>query len=179
VLDQIVDGYVYVANGVAQDISEVEEAVFSPIRSDDAQAIYRLKRENLEIRRAVAPLTSAAELFVARNTPAIPSDLVADFQDLGEHILRVHEQVDSQDALLTTVLTASMSRQSLQQNEDMRKISAWVAIAAVPTMIAGIYGMNFEHMPELPMKYGYGGALALMGGVCFGMWRAFKRSGWL
>lgn len=179
ILDQVIDGYVYVANGVAQDISEVEEAVFSPVRTDDAETIYRLKRENLEIRRAVAPLTTAAELFVNRNNPAIPQELAADFQDLGEHILRVHEQVENQDSLLSSVLTASMSRQSLQQNSDMRKISAWVAIAAVPTMIAGIYGMNFQHMPELSMRFGYAWALGLMGSACFGLWRAFKRSGWL
>ncbi len=179
ILDHIVDGYVSVANGVAQDISEVEEAVFAPSRTDDAATIYRLKRENLEIRRAVAPLTGAAEVFVAKTSSAIPHALLGDFQDLGEHILRVGEQVDNQDSLLSSVLTASMSRQSLRQNEDMRKISAWVAIAAVPTMIAGIYGMNFAHMPELDWKYGYFGALGLMAAACAAMWRAFKKSGWL
>jgi len=179
ILDQIVDGYVSVANGVAQDISEVEEAVFAPSRTDDAETIYRLKRENLEIRRAVAPLTAAAEVFVSKSSPAIPQALLGDFQDLGEHILRVVEQVDNQDSLLSSVLTASMSRQSLRQNEDMRKISAWVAIAAVPTMIAGIYGMNFTHMPELEWTYGYWGALGLMAAACGAMWRAFKKSGWL
>ena len=179
ILDHVVDGYLQVVAGVAQDIAEVEEAVFSPARTDDAATIYRLKRENLEIRRAVMPLYATAEMFVARTATAIPSELAADFSDIGEHILRVTEQVDSHDALLTSVLTASMSRQSLQQNEDMRKISAWVAIAAMPTMIAGIYGMNFEHMPELSWKFGYPMALSVMAVVCGGLWRMFKKSGWL
>jgi magnesium transporter len=179
ILDHVVDGYLNVAAGVAQDIAEVEEAVFSPARTDDAATIYRLKRENLEIRRAVLPLYAAAEMFVARTATAIPRELAADFSDVGEHILRVTEQVEAQDALLTSVLTASMSRQSLQQNEDMRKISAWVAIAAMPTMIAGIYGMNFEHMPELSWRLGYPLALGLMASVCAGLWRMFKKSGWL
>ena len=91
----------------------------------------------------------------------------------------MNEQVESQDQLLSTVLMASMSRQALQQNEDTRKFSAWVAIAAVPTMIAGIYGMNFNNMPELMWKYGYGLVLGVMGVACGLLWRAFKKSKWL
>lgn len=179
ILDKIVDEYVSVANGVAEDIAEIEASVFSTSLKDESETIYRLKRENLEIRRAVFPLINAAEIFINKSSPSIPEELLPSFQDLGEHILRVHEQVENQDSLITSVMSASMARQSLRQNEDMRKISAWVAIAAMPTMIAGIYGMNFEHMPELGMRFGYAGALSLMGAVCFGLWRAFKKSGWL
>ena len=179
ILNQVTDGYVEVAEGVAQDVREIEEAVFAPTRADYAEAIYSLKRENLEIRRAVHPLTQSAQYFVTKTSPAIPKALQDDFQDLGEHILRVTEQVESQDQLLSTVLMASMSRQALQQNEDTRKISAWVAIAAVPTMIAGIYGMNFDHMPELSWKYGYLLALGIMTSACGMLWRAFKKSKWL
>jgi len=179
ILNQITDGYVVVAEGVAEDIQNIEAAIFEPNPPDFAKAIYELKRENLEIRRAVHPITQAAQYFVAKTNPAIPLDLQDDFQDLGEHILRVNEQVENQDQLLSTVLMASMSRQALQQNEDTRKISAWVAIAAVPTMIAGIYGMNFDHMPELSWKYGYFVALTVMGTSCGLLWRAFKKSGWL
>jgi len=179
ILRQITDGYVSVTDGVAEDIQNIETAIFEPNPPDFAKAIYELKRENLEIRRAVHPISQAAQYFVAKTNPAIPVDLQDDFQDLGEHILRVNEQVESQDQLLSTVLMASMSRQALQQNEDTRKISAWVAIAAVPTMIAGIYGMNFDHMPELTWKYGYLAALAVMGSSCGLLWRAFKKSGWL
>ena len=179
VLNQITDGYVSVAEGVAEDIQNIEAAIFEPNPPDFAKAIYELKRENLEIRRAVHPISQSAQYFVAKTNPAIPLELQDDFQDLGEHILRVNEQVEGQDQLLSTVLMASMSRQALQQNEDTRKISAWVAIAAVPTMLAGIYGMNFDHMPELSWKYGYLAALTVMGSSCGLLWRAFKKSGWL
>jgi len=179
VLNQITDGYVAVAEAVAEDIQNIEAAIFEPNPPDFAKAIYELKRENLEIRRAVHPLTQSAQFFVAKTNPAIPGALQGDFQDLGEHILRVNEQVEGQDQLLSTVLMASMSRQALQQNEDTRKISAWVAIAAVPTMIAGIYGMNFDHMPELTWKYGYALILGIMGTACGLLWRAFKKSKWL
>jgi len=179
ILNQITDGYVAVAEAVAEDIQNIEAAIFEPNPPDFAKAIYELKRENLEIRRAVHPLSQSAQYFVAKTNPAIPGDLQGDFQDLGEHILRVNEQVEGQDQLLSTVLMASMSRQALQQNEDTRKISAWVAIAAVPTMLAGIYGMNFDHMPELSWKYGYLCALTVMAGSCGLLWRAFKKSGWL
>ena len=179
ILNQIIDEYLLVTEGVAQDIREIEEAVFAPSRTDDAEAIYRLKRENLEIRRAVAPLYQSAQYFVAKTSPGIPQGLLEDFQDLGEHILRVADQVETQDQLLSTVLMASMSRQALQQNEDTRKISAWVAIAAVPTMIAGIYGMNFAHMPELSWVGGYPMALGIMALVCGSLFRMFKKSGWL
>ena len=179
ILNQITDGYVSVADGVAEDIQNIETAIFEPNPPDFAKAIYELKRENLEIRRAVHPISQAAQYFVTKTNPAIPVDLQDDFQDLGEHILRVNEQVEGQDQLLSTVLMASMSRQALQQNEDTRKISAWVAIAAVPTMIAGIYGMNFDHMPELSWQYGYGLVLGFMGLCCGMLWRAFKKSIWL
>ena len=179
ILNQVTDGYVAVAEGVAEDIQNIETAIFEPNPPDFAKAIYELKRENLEIRRAVHPISQAAQYFVTKTNPAIPADLQDDFQDLGEHILRVNEQVEGQDQLLSTVLMASMSRQALQQNEDTRKISAWVAIAAVPTMIAGIYGMNFDHMPELTWKYGYVLILGIMGTACGLLWRAFKKSKWL
>jgi magnesium transporter len=179
ILNQITDGYVSVAEGVAEDIQNIETAIFEPNPPDFAKAIYELKRENLEIRRAVHPISQAAQYFVTKTNAAIPPELQDDFQDLGEHILRVNEQVESQDQLLSTVLMASMSRQALQQNEDTRKISAWVAIAAVPTMIAGIYGMNFDHMPELSWQYGYGLILGVMGVSCGLLWRAFKKSKWL
>jgi len=179
ILNQITDGYVAVAEGVAEDIQNIEAAIFEPNPADFAKAIYELKRENLEIRRAVHPISQAAQYFVTKTNPAIPRELQDDFQDLGEHILRVNEQVEGQDQLLSTVLMASMSRQALQQNEDTRKISAWVAIAAVPTMIAGIYGMNFDHMPELSWQYGYALVLGVMGFCCGMLWRAFKKSKWL
>ena len=179
VLDSVVDGYVYVADELEKDIDVIQESVFSANRSDDSEAIYRLKREVLEMRRAVSPLVAPAHAFLTADNDLVPSDMMPYFRDISDHLLRVNDQVDGFDNLLTTLLSASTQRLDLQQNSDMRKISAWVAIAAVPTMIAGVYGMNFENMPELHWKYGYFMIVGLMLTACGLMFRAFKRSGWL
>lgn len=178
-LDVIVDEYLAVAAEISTDIEEIEESVFSPARTDDAAAIYRLKRENLELRRAVGPLTPAANQAMRGLIDQIDEQLEPYYQDVADHLLRVAESSDNSDQLLMTMLMVSTARQDLQQNADMRRISAYVAIAAVPTLIAGIYGMNFEGMPELQQWWGYPFALGLMSVVCFGLYRAFKRSGWL
>lgn len=180
VLDMVVDGYLAVSDEIATDIEQVEAAVFSDTpTAQTAQSIYRLKRENVEIRRAIAPLVATGHRLAAEQEPWIPDDMLAYFQDIGEHLLRASDTVEASDNLLMTMLMASTSRQDLQQNRDMRKISGWVAIAAVPTMIAGIYGMNFDYMPELHQPWGYPLILGVMGAAAFGMYRAFKRSGWL
>ncbi|MGV1036274.1 MAG: CorA family divalent cation transporter [Candidatus Nanopelagicales bacterium] len=101
------------------------------------------------------------------------------FRDIGDHIMRASDAIDSNDSLLLTMLMASTARQDLQQNIDMRRISDWVAMAAVPTMIAGIYGMNLDFMPELHEWWGYPAVLIFMVGACGFMFRAFKKSGWL
>jgi magnesium transporter len=180
VLDKTVDRYLEVTDEIAVDIETVETEVFSgnPTASN-ANTIYRLKRENVEIRRAITPLVPFAHTFVSEDMPWLPSDLRPYFRDIGEHLLRATDTTESSDNLLMTMLMASTSLQDLQQNRDMRKISSWVAIAAVPTMIAGIYGMNFDYMPELHQPWGYPAILTLMGVACFSMFRAFKRSGWL
>jgi len=180
VLDLVVDGYLAVSDEIATDIEQVETQVFSDKpTAQTASGIYRLKRENVEIRRALAPLVSPAHDLAAERIDWVPDPLRPYFQDIGEHLLRASDTVEANDNLLMTMLMASTSRQDLQQNRDMRKISAWVAIAAVPTMIAGIYGMNFDTMPELHQPWGYPAILVVMGIACFSMYRAFKRSGWL
>lgn len=179
VVDTVVDGYLSVIDEVDSDIQEIEESVFSEVPSNDSQTIYLLKRENLEIRRATGPLVSAAQQLVVGRLPLIPEPLRPFFHDVGDHLLRAHEQVESMDALLVAILQSSIARQDLQQNQDMRKIAAWAAILAVPTLIAGVYGMNFQVMPELAWEWGYGFALAFMGSVCFALYRRFKRDGWL
>ena len=179
-MDSIVDGYVSVAEEVSVDIENLETQVFSKdYSSGSVDQIYRLKRENVEIRRATNPLTPLAQHLTGRLVPWVPAELDGYFRDIGDHILRVSDSVESSDNLLMTLLMASTSLQDLQQNQDMRKISGWVAIAAVPTMIAGIYGMNFDFMPELHQPWGYPVVLAVMAGSCFAIYRAFKRSGWL
>lgn len=180
VLDVVVDGYLAVMDEVVDDVDEVETRVFSsqPV-AQLTRRIYDLKRENMEVRRAVSPLVPAAHRFATESASEVPTDLRPYFRDIGEHILRVAESVETVDSLLLTMLMASTALQDLQQNRDMRKISAYAAMGVVPTVIAGIYGMNFTHMPELDWEFGYPLALGLMGLVVFLLYRAFKKSGWL
>ena len=180
VLDAAVDGYLTVSDSVAEDVEEVETAVFAQNSiAGNANRIYRLKRENVEIRRAISPLIITAHDFAQGDRTYIPDELKPYFQDIGDHLLRVADAVESSDNLLMTMLMASNSLQDLQQNRDMRKISAYVAIAAVPTMVAAIYGMNFDYMPELHWVFGYPLVLGVMGIACLTLFRAFKKSGWL
>ncbi|MDO8309166.1 MAG: magnesium and cobalt transport protein CorA [Actinomycetota bacterium] len=180
VLDQVVDGYLAVSDEVSIDVENLETEVFSTTRvTGTPSGIYRLKRENVEIRRAVGPLANWAHLFVSQQMDWVPAEMLPYFRDIGDHLLRVNDTVESVDNLLMTMLMASTSLQDLQQNRDMRKISAWVAIAAVPTAIAAVYGMNFDYMPELHSPWGYPMVLGVMAVTCVLLFRAFKRSGWL
>jgi magnesium transporter len=180
VLDLAVDGYLTVTDEVVDDVESLEAQVFAIDRaSATTNGIYRLKRENVEVRRAVAPLVTWAHEGVEGRHAWVPPGLAPYFRDIGDHILRASDAVDAADNLLMAMLMASTSLQDLQQNKDMRKISAWVAIAAVPTAIAAIYGMNFDVMPELDQPWGYPAVLGVMAVTCVLLFRAFKRSGWL
>jgi magnesium transporter len=192
VMDSVVDNYMLVDNEIHEDLERIEQQVFSGARGVDATVIYRLKREVLEIRRASLPLADAMErLFVQPHRAIVDrdgSEVLAFFRDVKDHLLKVNDHIESYDRLLSDILSAHLAQISVGQNDDMRKISAWVAIAAVPTMIAGIYGMNFEDMPELrasvhlgdaEFHYGYFIVLAVMAVACVSLYRAFKRSGWL
>jgi magnesium transporter len=179
VLDKAADDYLRVADEVSKDIEEIEVQVFSPGRHDSTEAIYELKRENLEIRRAITPLLTSATNLAHERLPDLPVELRPYFRDIADHVLRTGDIVDANDSLLLTMLMAATARVDLQQNADMRKISAWVSIGVVPTMIAGIFGMNFDYMPQLHYQWGYPAVLAMMGLVAVFMFTRFKKSGWL
>jgi magnesium transporter len=180
VMDSIVDNYLYIDRELQVDLDEIEERVFSGARDVDSSSIYRLKREVLEFRRAAVPLAGPLSLLHdGSRSPISDKEIRLLLRDVADHLLKVIDHVESYDRLLTDVLNAHLAQISVQQNSDMRKISAWVAIAAVPTMLAGIYGMNFEHMPELSHEWGYPAVMTLMAVVCLSLYRAFRRSGWL
>jgi magnesium transporter len=179
IVDQVVDDYAPAVEGLGEDIEQVEDEVFSPARTNPSERIYKLKREVLEFNRAVAPLTEPVDRLARGRYELIHPEVRTYFRDVNDHLVRVHEQVEAYRELLTSVLEANLTQVSVRQNDDMRKISAWVAIAAVPTMLAGIYGMNFEHMPELRYSFGYPAVLAVMVLACFALYRNFKRVGWL
>jgi magnesium transporter len=179
IIDRVVDDYGPVVEALDRDVRNLEAVVFSERREDLTQRIYSLKREVLELYDAVAPLNEPLERLHRLTFPLIPRKLWPYFRDVRDHVLRYVREVDGFRELLTSVLTANLTQASVRQNEDVRKISAWAAIVAVPTLITGIYGMNFEHMPELGWTFGYPLALGVMATVCFLLYRNFKRSGWL
>ena len=179
IVDRVVDDYALVVRGLNTDIEEIERQVFSDERRNHAERIYRLKAEVLEFRQAVVgfddPLDDLANGKVTEADPA----LLDYFRDVHDHLLRVSQRVEAIDHLLSSALSANLAQVGVRQNEDMRKISAWVAIVAVPTMIAGIYGMNFQHMPELGWLLGYPFALSLMVTCSVGLYVLFRRRDWL
>ena len=179
IIDRVVDDYAPVIQALEEDVEDVEEVVFSPERTNPTERIYLLKRELVEFHRAAAPLTSPVERLARGDFPVIHEQIRSYFRDVHDHVLRSVEQIDALRELLTNVLESNLTQVSVRMNEDVRRISAWVAIIAVPTMIAGIYGMNFEHMPELEWTFGYPMALAIMALLCAGLYRGFRRAGWL
>ena len=179
VCDRIVDEYLDVVASLEEDVDEVEESVFSPERTNDSERIYTLKREIAEVRRAVYPLRDPMKAFAAGNVHGVSAEAGPFFRDVADHVTRAAETVDNLDQLLSTAFDAHLAEITIRQNEDMRKISAGAALVVVPTLIAGVYGMNFTHMPELHWTYGYPMAVALMILSSLALWWFFKRSKWL
>ncbi|MFE0632345.1 magnesium and cobalt transport protein CorA [Streptomyces sp. NPDC058864] len=183
IADQVVDDYLAVSEAVQDDIDEVEIDVFSAQgkspRATDAGRIYQLKREVLEFKRAVSPLLRPMQMLSERPMRVVDPEIQKYFRDVADHVARVHEMVVGFDDLLNSILQANLAQAAVAQNEDMRKITSWAAIIAVPTMICGVYGMNFEHMPELHWRYGYPMVLVAIGGICLAIHRILRRNGWL
>ena len=179
ILDQIVDDYQPAIEGLETDIDEVEEQLFSGERVNPAERIYRLQREVLGFRKATAPLVEPMDRLARGHYAQIHPEIRDYFRDVNDHLIRVREQLDAMRDLLAGSLQANLAQVAVRQNDDVRRISAWVAIIAVPTAIAGIYGMNFEHMPELKWEFGYPAAVLAMLIICAALYRYFKKVGWL
>ncbi|MCM2390349.1 magnesium and cobalt transport protein CorA [Streptomyces albipurpureus] len=205
VSDAVVDQYIEVAGELQVDLEEMEAEVFAPASKDSrpsekakrdqktgagerdgtpagpptAARIYVFKRQVLEFRRATVPLGGPMSRLASAGVPFVHERSQPFFRDVSDHLTRANEQVEGLDRLLSDILAAHLAQQSVRQNDDMRKISAWAAMAAVPTMVAGIYGMNFQHMPELGWVWAYPAVLLLMAGAVYGLFRLFKRRGWL
>jgi magnesium transporter len=181
IADRIVDDYVAVIDGIAMDIEEVEAEVFSgQLSSNAAQRIYRLKREVLGFRRAAGALIGPIQRLSSKQA-GLPLDPRTGeyFRDVYDHLVRDTERIAGFDDLLTNALHANIAQITMRDNRDMRRISAWVAIIAVPTMVFGLYGMNFRHMPELGWTYGYPVVVAAVLAICAALYWKFKRTGWL
>jgi magnesium transporter len=180
IMDFIVDQYFPVVDELETELERVEEAIFGERMSrETTEEIYNLKRSLLELKRAVSPLVDICNRMVRFDLELMPEEVRPYVRDVYDHSVRINESVDTLRELLTSALEANLSLIAVAQNESMKKLAAWAAIIAVPTMIAGIYGMNFEHMPELHWAFGYPAAMSLMVGACVGLYFHFKRSGWL
>ncbi|MFJ6987019.1 MULTISPECIES: magnesium/cobalt transporter CorA [unclassified Streptomyces] len=187
IADATVDHYLDVATELQTDLEELEAEVFSPDGGgsrNTASRIYTFKRQVLEFRRATVPLTPpvarlAGAPGLGAGLPFVDDRARPFFRDVGDHLARVNESVEALDRLVSDILSAHLAQMSVRQNDDMRKISAWAAMAAVPTLIAGIYGMNFDHMPELHWVWGYPAVVAVMVALELSLYRLFKRRGWM
>ncbi|MEU9265348.1 magnesium and cobalt transport protein CorA [Streptomyces sp. NPDC048251] len=180
IADHVVDDYLNVIDSVQEDIDKVETDVFAAngARADPGR-IYQLKRELLELKRAVVPLGRPLLDLADRPVRVIDPEIQAYFRDVSDHLLRATEQIAAFDELLNSILQAHLAQVTVAQNEDMRKITAWAAVIAVPTMVCGVYGMNFDHMPELHWRFGYPLVVGVISVACWVLYRGFRRNGWL
>ncbi|GAA2518040.1 magnesium and cobalt transport protein CorA [Pilimelia columellifera] len=180
IADHVVAGYLDVLEQLAQEINTLEEQVFAPgVTDGSVPHIYELQRELVEFRRAVVPAQRPLSLLVDGVTADVPSKVRRYLHGVLEHLTRALDQINSYDDLLNSILQARLAQVSVDQNNDMRKIASWAAIAATQTVIAGVYGMNFRHMPELGWHYGYLFALSVMIGAGLLLYWRLRRSGWL
>ena len=179
-MDFVVDHYFPVVDELEEKLESLEERIFGGgFNRETTEEIYGLKRDLVTLKRAVSPLVEVCNRLVRFDVALIPEDTRLYFRDVYDHVIRINETVDNLRELLTTALEANLSLISVGQNEVTKKLAAWAAILAVPTMIAGVYGMNFEFMPELHWAYGYPLVMAGMVGLCGLLYWRFKRAGWL
>ena len=179
VADHVVDSYRWVTGAMEADVDAIEENTFSPDSKTDIEPIYLLKREVVELRRAVSPLTDDLERLNSENNDLLAKEVRRQMRDVLDHQILAADRIAEYDEMLSSLVQAALAKVGMQQNQDMRKISAWAAMAAVPTAIAGIYGMNFENMPELAWTWGYPAVLLLMVTICAFLYRTVRRNHWL
>ncbi len=177
--DHVVDEYALAIEGISTDIDEIELQVFSGGRAAPTERLYKLKREVMDFHRAVRPLVAVMDRVVNGNLALLDRRSIEYFRDVHDHVLRAAEDVDTFGQLLTGALSANLAQIQMRDNDDMRKIAAWVAILSANTMVAGVYGMNFTHMPELGWALGYPMALTLMLTISVFLYRGFRRNHWI
>lgn len=179
IADYVVDHYLGVTSLMEDDVDAIEVVAFAPGKKIDVEPIYLLKREVVELRRCVAPLSGAFQRMQVENKDLINKEVRRYLRDVADHQTQAAEQIASYDDMLNSLVQAALARVGMQQNMDMRKISAWAGIVAVPTMVAGIYGMNFHFMPELDSRWGYPSVIAAMVVICVALYFSFRRRDWL
>jgi magnesium transporter len=180
VVDSIVDQYFPVIDALEEELEKLEEKIFAEqSRRETTFEVYHLKRQLMEVKRAVSPLIEMCNRLMRFDLKVIPEDTRPYFRDIYDHVIRINEMIDNARELLSTALDANFSLMSISQNEVSKRFAGWAAIIGVPTLVAGIYGMNFNDMPELHWAYGYPVVITMTIGLCVFLYIHFKRSGWL
>jgi len=180
VLDFIVDNYRPIVDEFRETLDALEKDIFADTyRRVTVVKLYELKRELTKMRLAVAPLQDVLAQMSRTQSPLIPEEVRLYFRDVHDHVLRVNESTDTLREMLTTALSVNLSLVTLAQGETVKRLGAWAALLAAPTLITSWYGMNFEHMPELAGRYAYPLLTVGVAAVCVGLYRLFKRARWL
>ena len=179
IMDSVIDTYITITSELEKDVIEVEQSVFSDRKAYNSEKIYFLKRELLEFSHSIYPLLVPLQRLAVDFNDIVPDGLAPFFRDTLDHLHSAIDIANGLDNLLTSALSADLAHVQVQQNEDMRKITSWVALAATPTMLAGIYGMNFDQMPELGWTFGYPLVVGVMVVVTSVLYYKFKKANWL
>jgi magnesium transporter len=181
IIDAIVDRYFPILDNLEDELDGIEQQIFAPQGAprDNIEALYALKQRLMVMKHAVAPLLEGVSNLTGGRVPALCVNITEYFRDIYDHLLRLNQTADSVRETIATAISVNLSFITLQENETMKRLAAYAALLAIPTMIAGIYGMNFEHMPELKWRYGYEISLLVMGGIDVLLYFLFKRNKWL
>jgi magnesium transporter len=180
-MDAVVDRYFPVIDALEVELESIEQQIFTQggAARDKIKQLYDLKRRSMILKRAVAPLTEAAGKLHGGRVPQICVSSQEYFRDVADHLVRINGSIDAMRDTIGTAISVNLSMVTIEESEVTKRLAAWASIFAVCTAFAGIWGMNFEHMPELKLRYGYAAALALMGGTCSYLYYRFRRAGWL
>ena len=180
ILDFIVDNYMPVIESIQTEVEEIEDSILAATSSQDQVArLYQLRRDLLRLRNTAVPLVEVCRRLEQPGLPGIDTTMQPLFRDVSDHIRRIQEEIESLREVLAFAFETSLMTGQAQQTEITRRLAAWAAILAVPTAVAGIYGMNFDVMPELHWRYGYFAVLAFVAAVCGGLYWRFRRNGWV
>ena len=181
IIDAVVDRYFPILDKLEDDLDGIEQRIFAPQGAprDNIEALYALKQRLMVMKHAVAPLLEGVSNLTGGRVPALCVNITEYFRDIYDHLLRLNQTADSVRETITTAISVNLSFITLQESETMKRLAAYAALLAIPTMIAGIYGMNFEHMPELKWRYGYAASLLFMGAIDVLLYFRFKKAKWL
>jgi magnesium transporter len=180
-MDAVVDRYFPILDLLEDELDMIERRIFAPqgVPRENIEALYELKQRLMVMKHAVAPLLEGISNLSGARVPTLCAGIAVYFRDVYDHLQRLNQEVDSIRETIATAISVNLSMVTLQENETMKRLAAYAALLAVPTMIAGIYGMNFEHMPELKWRYGYLASLLVMAGIDIYLFVRFKRARWL